>query len=473
MDGQRKDTGGTRYRTTCLAILVVALTAVGLYACTNRRVPAVETVHPVVIMGMDGLDWDVALPLIHAGRLPHLADLASRGRAGNLQTLRPTISPAIWTTAATGVLPAQHGIRGFVKNRGEATALYTSRDRRVKTLWDIAGDAGLRSIVIGWWATFPVERTEGVVVAQVNTLPSMRRKLGETLKGGPKVGTAGQVWPPERQEELLSLVQQVDAELPALAERLSDGADFSHDPVVDRFWRESMWSLRADTSYTRMAELLLKEPQQHPALVAVYTGLTDVIAHRFWAWAYPQSFSHQPKQEAVAAYGALVARAYEQADASLGRLIDAAPDDAVFVVLSDHGMEAHNRNAHFDAATADTRVSAGHHHAPAGVLVVAGPNIIAGQDLANAADPDQLPTLGGIADITPTVLALLGLPAGEDMPGQVIEEIIAPEFLEAHPLQRISSHTETTWQKTREFAGTNLPGTKERIGQLRALGYVE
>ena len=41
-------------------------------------------------------------------------------------------------------------------------------------------------------------------------------------------------------------------------------------------------------------------------------------------------------------------------------------------------------------------------------------------------------TQPSIADITPTILALMGLPVGRDMAGRVLEEIINPEFLVLH-----------------------------------------
>ncbi len=45
-----------------------------------------------------------------------------------------------------------------------------------------------------------------------------------------------------------------------------------------------------------------------------------------------------------------------------------------------------------------------------------------------------------VRDITPTVLALFGLPVGTDMDGEVIEDAMTPEFLKRHPARSIPTH---------------------------------
>jgi predicted AlkP superfamily phosphohydrolase/phosphomutase len=65
-----------------------------------------------------------------------------------------------------------------------------------------------------------------------------------------------------------------------------------------------------------------------------------------------------------------------------------------------------------------------------GVLIAAGGPILPGV---------RFETQPTIADVTPTVLALMGLPVARDMSGRVLTEMIDPEFLARHPVQTIAS----------------------------------
>ncbi|MEE8278833.1 MAG: phosphodiesterase, partial [Thermoanaerobaculia bacterium] len=74
-------------------------------------------------------------------------------------------------------------------------------------------------------------------------------------------------------------------------------------------------------------------------------------------------------------------------------------------------------------------------------------------------------------DIAPTILALLGLPIPEDLPGRVLEELLEPEFLARYPIRRIASYEDLIPLPAR------APGVEgedeEALEMLRALGYIE
>ena len=95
------------------AILLAALSAASLASACNRgrapsslqRHPRPALAAPVLLLGVDGFEWSVVLPLLAEGRMPALAALMERGVVGKLDTLDPTVSPRLWTTIATGKLP--------------------------------------------------------------------------------------------------------------------------------------------------------------------------------------------------------------------------------------------------------------------------------------------------------------------------------------------------------------------------------
>ena len=72
-------------------------------------------------------------------------------------------SEHLWTTIATGVTRKQHGIRKFNRRDGR---LVSSADREVAALWTMADHFALRSAVLGWWATYPAEPIDGVIVSE-------------------------------------------------------------------------------------------------------------------------------------------------------------------------------------------------------------------------------------------------------------------------------------------------------------------
>ena len=110
-----------------------------------------------IVMGWDGASWDVILPLVAAGRLPHLAGLMREGSYGRLLTARPTQSAVLWTSIATGVRPPRHGVLGFAKPdsgpwaslralfgaKERRTELFSNADRRSKALWNLASENSL------------------------------------------------------------------------------------------------------------------------------------------------------------------------------------------------------------------------------------------------------------------------------------------------------------------------------------------
>lgn len=98
-------------------------------------------------------------------------------------------------------------------------------------------------------------------------------------------------------------------------------------------------------------------------------------------------------------------------------------------------------------------------HKKEGVLMMAGPHIKKGTRIPEAT----------IFDITPTILALAGLPVAEDMDGRVLDGIIQEDFLKAHPVRRIKSYENGTAQVREEAASATYEQVEK---QLKSLGYL-
>jgi Type I phosphodiesterase / nucleotide pyrophosphatase len=111
----------------------------------------------VALIGLDGADWSVIDPLLAAGQMPNLARLVARGRSAVLRSIEPTISPVVWTSIFSGRTPPEHGIVGWKSAH--------AANRRVGMLWEIAGAAGLSSVVVNVPGTWPPTGIEGALLS--------------------------------------------------------------------------------------------------------------------------------------------------------------------------------------------------------------------------------------------------------------------------------------------------------------------
>ena len=111
----------------------------------------------VLILGLDGADWDVLRPLAAAGRLPNLAAWMRDGDGAPLPSTTPPMSFPAWSSFATGVAPGHHGIFDFTQKQPGAYAIrfVNAADRAGEAFWMTASRAGRRVLCLGVPATYP------------------------------------------------------------------------------------------------------------------------------------------------------------------------------------------------------------------------------------------------------------------------------------------------------------------------------
>ncbi|MCK4915441.1 MAG: alkaline phosphatase family protein, partial [Candidatus Eisenbacteria sp.] len=155
----------------------------------------------------------------------------------------------------------------------------------------------------------------------------------------------------------------------------------------------------------------------------VYLRGVDTASHKFWAAAHPGDVGFPVSQTESRVFGATVARYYEYADEMLGLLVDEFGDGTV-IVCSDHG---------FDGPKPGQTPGGINDHGPIGILVMSGDAFRDGVRIEERS----------VRDVTPTILALCGLPVGDDMDGSVIEDAFEPAFLRSHPPRRVRTYEHT------------------------------
>jgi tetratricopeptide (TPR) repeat protein len=397
----------------------------------------------VLLVGWDAADWKVIRPLMDAGQMPNMSRLVRTGCTSSIATLQPSFSPMLWTSIATGKRPFDHGIHGFTEPRpdGRAVQRVTNLSRKCKALWNILGQSGLRSIVVGWWPSYPAEPIEGVMVSDQFHRVSSDFKL-----------VPGLVHPASLGESLAALRLNPE-DLPAdlleffvpRAREIDQGRD-------RRLLSVARVVSECANIHSAATWLMDREPWD---LCAVYFDAIDHFGHGFMKFNPP--LRDGIDEEAFALYRGVLQAGYRLHDKMLGTLL-AKAEGATVIVLSDHGFHPdHLRPAfipHFHAGPAAE-------HRNNGVFAIAGPGIRQGVELPGA----------GLLDITPTVLSLFGLPAGADMEGRTL----IGAFESAPDIRRIP-----TWEKVEGNDGRHPPhmqldpmAATESLDQLVALGYVE
>jgi predicted AlkP superfamily phosphohydrolase/phosphomutase len=108
------------------ALVVAALPAAG---CGRRAGGA--TIPRVVILGLDGLDYDLTTRMMKEGRLPGLSRLAKMGGFSALGTAIPAQSPVAWSDFITGHDAGVHGIFDFIHRDAATMVPYLSTSRTV------------------------------------------------------------------------------------------------------------------------------------------------------------------------------------------------------------------------------------------------------------------------------------------------------------------------------------------------------
>ena len=393
----------------------------------------------VLLIGLDGAEWDLIRPMAAAGELPNLKRIMETGAQGNLRSLEPpAVSPTIWTTIATGKSPSEHGIGAFVG--GEQNQPMTSNTRAVRAIWNIASMAGRTTGVVGWLVSWPAEKVNGFVV-------SAYVQYGGTAKEE-KEGRTGWTYPAELADEIVPLVVNPEAVPWSFVERFLDAPidKTARGGDLERPLTQIERAGAADLSFTRIAEKLYRE--RRPDFFAVYLRGMDSMGHTFWNTMRPEATPSDRLDPGGLTYFKGTMRAYYRfTDELIGRIVKLADDRTTIVVVSDHGFKG-GPGGGVELHKLD------------GVIMMTGHNVRRGQI-----------TGASVYDVTPTLLVLLGLRPAKDMRGKVIWSALDP----AIPRDRFTPVIGTYEPKNRGAPGAPLrsPADDELTEQLRALGYLE
>ena len=405
----------------------------------------------VVVVGWDSADWKIIDKLMANGLMPAIKSIVDNGVKGKLATLDPPLSPMLWTSMATGKRPFDHGVLGFVEHDGNGgIRSVSSHSRKVKAIWNIFTMEGIKSNIVGWWPSNPVESINGCMVSN---LFQQEKMDGEVIELDKWTMPEGTIYPERIKDRLAELrvhPHEITGNLvmPFVPQALNlDKKKDKRLTVISKFLAHSA------TIHAAATELMETEPWD---FTAVYHDALDHFSHGFMKFHPPQMKGIT--DEDFGLFKDVVIGAYIYHDMMLDRILKMTDDETTVMVISDHGFHSdHLRPTHVPQIPSGPAIE----HAPYGIIAIKGPGIKKGERIYGAS----------VLDITPTLLSLYDLPIGKDMAGKPLIDIYETE----KKINYIDS-----WENVDKDGGSLVIGESASneandaaLQQLIDLGYID
>jgi len=366
----------------------------------------------VIVVGVNGMEWDIIRPLLLKGELHNFAEVIQRGVYGKMKTLSAPNCPKVYSSIATSTPPEENGITGFVVAGKTASTDMLKRE----PLWSILSKHGVTVGMANVPATFPVMPLNGYMISGMLTRGKgcedgilCSPKLSE-VKGGEAV------YPPSMVAELEMNVGDfwIDcSRMPAAEELRGKEAE-----AIDQ-WLQQVSQVRA--LQAKLFDYLLSHHRTD------FTMLVQSCEDRVGHWLYPiqpynsgyDSTLHSVRVDAFPDQ-------YRAFDQVLGKILHYVDGNTYLFIISDHGIKPLRefeegrrlyRSAHDHGG--NTPIIAKHDFEDGddvpGIFIAIGPGIK--RDV-------RLMGFGvSVFDIAPTILNLYGITQPTQMKGRVLSEI--------------------------------------------------
>lgn len=239
----------------------------------------------VIVLGLDGANWNLVDPWLKTGRLPNLQTLRSSGTHGDLESCLPPVTCPNWRCYSTGKNPGNLGAFWWERIDTEARSLSTpnSRSFHSHNYWDYLNDEEESVGIVNLPMTYPPFEIDDYMIA-----------------GGPGSEATDYATPDDVQNEL----DELDYALhPPRSIRSPDDYDAAAD-IVDL----------VENRFSTFLNLLQSRDVDMAHLTAFYS---NVLQHWFWR--------DEPTKQV-----------WDVIDRYIGRIRHEFPE-ATLVLMSDHG----------------------------------------------------------------------------------------------------------------------------------------
>lgn len=252
----------------------------------------------IVVIGIDGMDWPVTSSLLEG--LPVIRRLSGTGYASEMKAVFPPDSIPSWISIFTGEDPSRHGILesiDYFKKDAKQFSVDTGAFRG-RTFWDGASQIGRKVIVVNPLMAYPPWEVNGIMAS------------GPVFISG-RSGT----YPPALAEEV---------KLPPLGGIV----DFPVKKELRAFYEKTKEETASIVDFTCR---LMRSNQWDLTFITLLT--MDRVCHFFWRY-YDRD---DPTYPGPGEYEQVVPDFYRFIDGCVGRLAEASGEDALIMIVSDHG----------------------------------------------------------------------------------------------------------------------------------------
>ena len=107
----------------------------------------------ILHIGLDGMNLPLLKKFIDEGHLPNFRRMIEEGTINRLLPSIPAWTPTNWAAQVTGAEPGTHGLTGWERRQKtqpwDASRIlsWESTDWRAETIWEVAEEAGLKSMI--------------------------------------------------------------------------------------------------------------------------------------------------------------------------------------------------------------------------------------------------------------------------------------------------------------------------------------
>lgn len=273
----------------------------------------------LLIVGLDGATLDLIRPWADQGILPTFARIFAEGAWGALESVVPPLTGPAWTCFMTGKNPGKHGIYDFIhraKSDYNGVPINASM-RDADSIWRLLSEAGKRVGVLFVPATYPPEPVNGFMVTGMMT----------------PHGATDYTYPS-------SLAHELEQAIPGLMDAPEGTAHArgGEEKLVD--------GLERLTETTMEATRYLMGRYEWDVFMAVFKE-TDVAMH--WLWRFIDESHPFYARDASERVRRGLEHCYQRMDSCLAGLLDAAGNDTMLMVMSDHGSGSLETYIHVNA----------------------------------------------------------------------------------------------------------------------------